>query len=353
MPDTWYSFDQKEGVRLLNTKGELIQNFPFIKSLYFAGSDVIIGESNGTDGKPKGYRAWNLASEEIKLGDEEPLKNIFVLRKTVETGKVKTKTLEGVLGRKKSGWVFYPYLGNETFGEAVPIASKHKEYLSAHEASPGYYRLGRPDKAADELLDLKNAQVLMTVNDFPFSDGKHWYLETWESGGFTLPIVIGGGNWWVGGLGRINTGTEYKVKFKDPNGNEIFKLSESVFFGKNYVINREFTRTRIYDYEGNLIRKLDEGYFPVTGQTIVPPEVEGQPTKGAETFFNDWPGGGRYQPYYLYGFWGVFDTETGKDRIGYEPRFGQIITVSEDGSKFWSYFTEKGLTGIRQFEWID
>ena len=194
---------------------------------------------------------------------------------------------------------------------------------------------------------------MTTVNDFAHPENKHWYLETWETGGFYMPLFIPGGNWWFGGFGKINTGTDHKVSIKDSSGDEILKLTESVFFGKSLLINREFNRTRVYDYEGNLIRKVDEGYFPVTGQTIVPPEVEGQPRKMPETVFKNWPGDGRYQPYYMYGNWGIFDMETGKDRISSEPRFGQIVTVSEDGSKFWSYFTENGLTGIRQFEWID
>ena len=353
LKDTWYSFDGKDGLKLLNSQGEVIKELPHLKTLLFSGSDIFAGESNGKDGKPKGYRVWNASLEEIMLGNAEPFKDLLSLRKTQTEDGSDVKILEGLLGRKKEGWAFYPYLGNQNFGEAIPVAAKRKEYLSAREVLPGFYRLGRPIKEGDELLDLKNAQVLTTVNDFAHPENKHWYLETWETGGFYMPLFIPGGNWWFGGFGKINTGTDHKVSIKDSSGDEILKLTESVFFGKSLLINREFNRTRVYDYEGNLIRKVDEGYFPVTGQTIVPPEVEGQPRKMPETVFKNWPGAGRYQPYYMYGNWGIFDMETGKDRISSEPRFGQIVTVSEDGSKFWSYFTENGLTGIRQFEWID
>lgn len=358
LPDAWI-IEGKE-IAVVNQEGEAIAKLPFLSKLSLFGPDIIIGKSNGKDKKEKNYRVWNFRLEEITPNLEGFL-DLVILQKTISNEGNPDRELEGFLARTKEGWVIYPYLGDASFGSAIPIESKVKEFYFAKEIAPGYYRLGRPQGDGDFLLDIKNRVIRKDANGVVFSNNKtHYTQEKWTSGRFYMP-AIGWGNFHHGGgmyysIGTIHSDGSHLVRLRDASGEEITTLWESVYLGDHYAVNRYNGETKIVDYNGNVVKRYSsatEGFIPLVGKKDIPEQEEGKPQQFGTTEWNDWPGGGQYQPYCENGLWGVLDIDTAYDYVSPDSRFGEIIKVSDDGKQFWSYFEEGKLKGIKQFEWIE
>jgi len=355
-PDAWDAGSKKE-ITLINSKGDVLAELPFVDSIFDSAPGIIIGKSNGKDKKRKAYRVWDMGLEEI-TPVEDGFEDLVVLRKTVTKEGTKTRELEGIFARtRKVGWHIYPYLGDAKFGEPIPVAAKENEYFSASEVAPGYYRLGRPQGDGDYLLDMNARLVNRDANGFAFG-GKLYTQEKWTSGRIFIPILsISGGSWWFSAA-NVKTDGSHLVRLRDMNGQEITTLWESVYLGDNYIVNRYNGETKVVNAEGTVVKRYDSakrGYIPLVGKKDIPEQEEGQPRQFGVTEWKDWPGGGRYQPFCEGGQWGILDLDTMREHVSPEPRFGQIVKVSDDGKQFWCYFeTEKGkFKGIKQFDWVD
>lgn len=354
LKDAWWTADKKSN-RIVNSKGERLGEFPFAEYVMYSAPELIIGKSNGMDKKKKAYRIWNLNLEEITPASEGFL-DLLVLRKSVVKNEVSTQALEGVLGyTKEKGWAFYPYIGNASFGDPIAIEAKEKEYFSAVEVAPGYYRLGRPQGDGDFLLDLQAKKVRRDANGLAF-EGKYLTQEKWTSGTFFVPFVGGIGNTWFASIGSIQTDSSHLVRLRTLDGEEVTTLWEAVYQGKEAIVNRYNGETKVITADGlyaKHFRSAKEGYFPLVGKKDIPEQEEGRPQQFGITEWKDWPGGGRYQPYVERGVWSIFDLEALKDHITPQSHYGQIIKVSDDGTQFWSYFQEGKLKGIKQFKWVE
>lgn len=358
LPDAWIVGGKE--ISVVNHEGEAIAKLPFLSELSLFGPDIIIGKSNGKDKKAKNYRVWNFQLEDITPQTEGFL-DLVILRKTVADEELWRQELEGFLGRTKEGWALYPYLGDASFGSAIPIESKVKEFYFAEEVEPGYYRLGRPPGDGDFLLDIKNRVVRKDANGVVLSNNKVYYTqEKWTSGRFYMPIAFGWGNFCYGGtyysIGTVQSDGSHLVRLRDENGEEITTLWESVYLGKHYAVNRYNGETKVLDYNGNVAKRYSsakEGFIPLVGKKEIPEQEEGKPQQFGTTEWIDWPGGGQYQPYCENGNWGVLDIDTAYEHVSPDSRFGRIIKVSNDGQHFWSYFEKGKLKGIKQFDWVE
>lgn len=355
LPDAWI-IGGKE-ITVASQNGEAIAKLPFLSELSLFGPDIIIGKSNGKDKKEKNYRVWNFQLEDITPKAEGFL-DLVILQKTASSEDSLSRELEGFLARTKDGWAIYPYLGNASFGSAIPVESKVKEFYFAKEAGQGYYRLGRPQGDGDFLLDIKNCIVKKDANGVLFSNNTIRYTqEKWTSGRFYVPVAFGWGNYYSGmyySLGSVQSDGSHLVRLRDENGEEITTLWESVYLGDHYAVNRYNGETKIIDYNGNTVRHYSsskEGFIPLVGKKEIPEQEEGKPQQFGTTEWNDWPGKGRYQPYCENEIWGVLDLDTAYEYVSPEPRFGRIVKISDDGKHFWSYFEEGKLRGIKQFDW--
>jgi|GEM_PF-1820413 hypothetical protein len=357
LPDAWGA-GGKNRYTLIDSKGELLADLPFLESIFESNSEIIIGRSNGKDKKKKAFRIWNMKLEEITPVGDEGFLSLVVLRKNVVKNGVSVREFEGIFARTKDGWSVYPYLGNASFGEPIKIDAREKEYFSSREVAPGYYRLGRPQGDGDFLLDI-NAKVVRRDANGVTSDGNRWTQQKWTSYAIPFPMIeLGTDGLWYRTITNVRADAGHFIRLRDWEGEEITTLWESVYVGENYIVNRYNGMTRVVDMNGTQVKRFEspkEGYIPLVGKKEVPLQEEGQPRKFSVTEWKDWPGEGRYQPYYVREAWGILDLDTMADHVFSDPRFGRIVKVSDDGKRFWSYFeTEKGkFKGIKEFSWVD
>ena len=303
---------------------------------------------------------------EVMLPGGVTFRSTLLLRRYVEENGEYVEKFEGVFGLTSSGWKVYPYLGEKNFGEPISIGTKENDYQNAVALQKGYYRLGRSHEDGDALLDLKNKLVRNDANGVA-KDGTRFTQEKWVGSPIKMPgmIVMGGG--FFGGLvsgatyGVFSGGSNsnHIIRLRDEKGGEITTFWEAISLGENYIGNRYKAETRIVDYDGNGVRSFSsakEGYLPLLGKYDLPEQEEGKPRVFGKADWSNWPGEGRYQPYYRYGQWSVFDFTTGNELVDPEPRFGQIIKVSPDGNSFWSLIEEgKGKDrrfGVKRFDLV-
>ena len=299
----------------------------------------------------EGQESKNLQKHaEVMLPGGVTFRSTLLLRRHVEEEGEYVEKFEGVFGLGSSGWVIYPYLGDKKFGEPIPIATKVNDYQNAIALQDGYYRLGRSQQDGDALLDIKNKLVRHDANGVA-KNGTRFTQEKWVGSPIKLPGMIVLGNGFLGGFvsgatyGVFSGGSNsnHIIRLRDEDGKEITTFWEATSLGENYIVNRYKGETRIVDYNGNEIRSFSsttEGYLPLLGKYDLPEQEEGKPQVFGKADWSQWPGEGRYQPYYRYGQWSVFDLSNGTELIDPEPRFGQIIKVSDDGKTFWGLVEE-------------
>lgn len=354
-PDAWSA--NNNSAILYNHKGEKIMDLPFVEKEWVSITpDMIIGKSNGKDGKPKAYRAWNLKLEEI-TPTTTGFKDILLLNTATPREGMTTNQIYGFFGRTEVGWSVYPYLGNGKFGEPIKIDAKEKEYSSCSEVAPGYYRLGRPQEDGDYLLDINGKTVRRDANGIDVKTGT-LTQEKWRIDKFFMPFIIGGSSFYFATGGMVTADGGHFVRLRKPDGKEFATLWDYVYLGNNYIVNRKDGQTRILTYTGEVVMNFatsEQGYLPLSGkEDTLPEEEDGKPGGFTDVDFSNWPGKGRYQPYYQNGDWGILDLETATDLVAPSFRYGKIVAVSDDGKQFWSYFDQGSkLKGIKQFDWTE
>ena len=148
-----------------------------------------------------------------------------------------------------------------------------------------------------------------------------------------------------------------RYRILDDKGQKIIELWETIHFGEKYMMNRRKSETGIYDYDGKVIlsfKSAKEGYIPFVGKYGKSGELDEDVTE--KMSWENWPGAGKYQPYFVGGNWGILDMETAKEYLAPDQKFGRIVKVSEDGKQFWSIVAGgegKGRKfGIKQFELV-
>ena len=351
LDDSWES--DKTNV-IVNHKGEPIFELPYVKGFDITHPDFVTGESNGKDGKPKAYRIWNWKQEEI-TPVAEGFKSAVVLRSWKKAGVDSNEAvIDGVFGRTDAGWAIYPYEGNGKFGTPIPVANKDKEYSGAKEKSLGYYDLWRTGE--NTLLDFAKGKVYPKTDDVVAGGTRLVQEELVESRSFIAIPIIGSGSFAAVG-GTIKTNERMRYRILDEKGQKIIELWETIHFGEKYMMNRRKSETGIYDYDGKVIlsfKSAKEGYIPFVGKYGKSGELDEDVTE--KMSWENWPGAGKYQPYFVGGNWGILDMETAKEYLAPDQKFGRIVKVSEDGKQFWSIVAGgegKGRKfGIKQFELV-
>ena len=349
-PDIWYNLFKKKEV--YNSAGEVLAKPEFAGEFFYYHDEMILAKSDGKDKKPKRVRVWNSDGEEI-TPTEEGFKDALLLKKTVEKKGILTNEIYGIFGRHEKGeWKLYPYEGQGKFAAPIEIDARESMYLDAQEVKPGFYRMGRPKDDGDHLLDVKNRIVREDANGIEFNDTRYTQ-QKWVDAPFAVPIFIGPvfTNIYVYGA------NSHMIRLRDENGKEITTLWGAVYPMENFIVTRHNKETKIIDYNNQVQRSFNEskvGFIPLVGKYDIPEQEEGKPLVVGSTDWENWPGLGRYQPYYRYGEWSVMDMNTAKEHISPEQRFGRIIKVSDDGNTFWSLIEEgKGKErrfGIKRFD---
>ncbi|MBP7248201.1 MAG: hypothetical protein KBA38_03230 [Negativicutes bacterium] len=341
--DGWYS-NKRDKNKIFNRKGETLFEVPYTEEFWILSKDFVYGKSNGKDGKPKGYRLWNWENKEI-TPIEVGFQDVSFL-----TG---SKGLNGMLGKTKAGWAFYPYEGDGKFGSPEPMAFKFKGLSNGSEVSPGLYSLYETGKYDDLILDLKS-QKSYPKADRLVANGTRLVQEEIVQKKSFIPLIVpisGGGFLAMGDTIRGNERLRYRVTGLD--GVKIIDLWESTEFGEKVMINRKKGETRIYDYNGNVLKEFKstkEGYIPMVGKYKNSGEAD-EPLAGSM-----WPGDGKYQPYFDGTGWGILDKDTGVDYLAPDAKYGYIISVDKEGKRFWTLFGsgegKERRYGVKQFDLV-